>query len=84
MNFEVTIQNWNIVSDIGLPPDDAYIFAIWGESRGGYEFSEGTCCKDKDLLRSVIMGVGSSLDGKHIIAWLPRNSENFEIKEITR
>ena len=82
MNFEVTLRDWNIVEEFGLPPEDAYIIAIWGDISGGYTLSEGTYCKDEDMLRSVIMGIGSSLDGEHIVAWLPIDSESIEIRKI--
>ena len=82
MNFEVTLRDWNIVEEIGLPQEDAYIIAIWGDSSGRYTFSEGTYLKDDNMLRSVIMGIGSSLDGEHIVAWLPIDSKSIEIRKI--
>ena len=82
MNFEMTLKNWNMVEEVGLPADDEYIIAIHRGKNVGYAFQEGSYYKKENIIRNTVFGEIISMEGERIIAWLPMFSGDIDIRKI--
>jgi hypothetical protein len=41
MNFKLSVDKWNLVSEQGLPEDGTACFLVWRSGDGGYHWSAG-------------------------------------------
>jgi hypothetical protein len=69
MNFKLNVDNWNIVSEKGLPTDGEFCFLVWKSSDGEYNWSVGGYNKnEKEFYVDFGLG-GLVLEEKNVIAW---------------
>jgi hypothetical protein len=69
MNFKLSVDNWNIVSENGLPEDGEFCFLIWKSSDGEYNWSVGGYNKNEKAFY-VDFGLGGLvLEEKNVVAW---------------
>ncbi len=81
MNFEVCMNDFNLVSEKGYPEDGEFCWVIWKTYNGEYDFSFGGYFEDKHEFYGNCGLGGMVLDEKDVVAWKPMGEEKVIKKE---
>lgn len=69
MNFSLSVDKWNLVSEKGLPEDGEWCFLVWKTAKGELDWSVGGYNENKQSFY-VNFGLGGLvLDAEDVIAW---------------
>ena len=69
MNFNLSVDKWNLVSEKGLPEDGAWCFLVWKWENGELNWSVGGYNESEQSFY-VNFGLGGLvLEAKDVIAW---------------
>lgn len=69
MNFKLSVDKWNLVSEKGLPEDGEFCFLVWKSDDGKYNWSVGGYDeKEKEFYIDFGYG-GLVLEAERIVAW---------------
>jgi hypothetical protein len=69
MNFKLSVDKWNLVSEKGLPEDGEFCFLVWKSDDGKYNWSAGGYSEiDKEFYIDFGYG-GMVLEAKDVVAW---------------
>ena len=79
MSFELDfLEDWNLVSEKGLPEDFTICLVIWKSSDGKLELFAGSYDEEFHQFKTYVGRGGLVLDEKSAIAWI--DQENIEVK----
>lgn len=69
MNFNLSVDKWNLVSEKGLPEDGEWCFLVWKTENGELDWSVGGYDEGEQSFY-VNFGLGGLiLEAKDVIAW---------------
>ncbi len=69
MNFKLSIDKWNLVSEKGLPEDGTWCFVVWKTHDGKYDWTVGGYDeKEKKFYANFGLG-GMVMKEEHVVAW---------------
>lgn len=69
MNFSLSVDKWNLVSEKGLPKDGEWCFLVWKSSTGEIDWSVGGYSESEKTFY-VNFGLGGLvLDAELVLAW---------------
>lgn len=69
MNFKLSVEKWNLVSEKGLPEDGTWCFFVWQSDDGEYNWNVGGYNANEKIF-FVDFGLGGLvLEEENIIAW---------------
>jgi hypothetical protein len=69
MNFKLSVDKWNLVSEKGLPEDGEFCFLVWKSDDGKYNWSAGGYNEiDKEFYIDFGYG-GMVIEAKDVVAW---------------
>ena len=69
MNFNLSVDKWNLVSEKGLPEDGEWCFLVWKSENGELDWSIGGYNEsEKNFYANFGLG-GLVLEAKDVIAW---------------
>jgi len=76
MDFLLGVRDWNLVSEVGLPPDGTWCFVVFGDEATGYSWSIGGYSTDKKQFWANMGYGGMVLDEADCVAW--KNWDNVD------
>jgi hypothetical protein len=69
MNFRLSVDKWNLVSEKGLPEDGEFCFLVWKSDDGAYHWSAGGYDESaKEFFIDFGYG-GLVLGAENVVAW---------------
>lgn len=69
MNFKLSIDKWNLVSEDGLPEDGEFCFLIWKSGDGEYDWGVGGYNESENEFYVNFGYGGLVFEAKDIVAW---------------
>lgn len=76
-NFSLSISDFNLVSETGLPEDGEWCFIVIGDDESGYIWSVGAYYAEDGNFWVNFGGGGLVSEGKDVIAWKSFNDAAF-------
>lgn len=82
MNFKLSVEKWNLVSEKGLPEDGEWCFLVWKSDDGEINWSAGGYnAQDKEFFIDFGHG-GLILEAENVVAWAVFfGDENFTVQQ---
>lgn len=81
MDFLLGVTDWNLVSEVGLPPDGEWCFAVFGDDDMGYSWSIGSYRTDTKQFWGNMGYGGMVVDEKDAVAWKSWDDIEFSWKQ---
>ena len=81
MNFKLSVDRWNLVSEKGLPQDGEFCFLVWKSEDGEYNWSAGGYNANEKEFYIVFGYGGLVLSEENVVAWAVFfEDETFEVE----
>lgn len=77
MDFLLGVTDWNLVSEVGLPPDGEWCFVVFGDSARGYSWTIGGYSTETGNFWGNMGYGGMVLEGKDAVAWKSWDKVDF-------
>lgn len=81
MEFLLGATDWNLVSEVGLPPDETWCFVVFGDNERGYSWSIGGYSTETGNFWGNMGYGGMVLCGKDCVAWKSWDDVDFFAKK---
>ena len=77
MDFLLSITDWNLVAEVGLPSDDTWCFVVFGNDKSGYSWSVGGYSSETGNFWGNMGYGGMVVEGNDAIAWKAWDEADF-------
>ena len=81
MDFLLSIKDWNLVAEVGLPPDNTWCFSVFGDDKNGYSWTVGGYSIETGNFWGSMGDGGMVLEGKDCVAWKAWNDVDLFCQE---